>query len=116
MFGATYIRQNSDKSKRVYTGYGTVLVGGDSLSFGSDFARNIVIFGVDNTSWSHADNCKNNFLLLSDSPTYDDNDVLGQQRKKFSINFSKAETEFSLILHYNGDNIICLPAEINQQV
>ena len=32
------------------------------------FARNVVIFGVDNSSSSHTDN-KKNFLVLGDGPT-----------------------------------------------
>ena len=48
----------------MYTGYGIVLDVGDSWSFGNDFARNVIIFGVDNSSSSHIDNCKNNFLGL----------------------------------------------------
>ena len=30
-------------------------------SFGNDYARNIIIFRVDNNSSSHSDNRKNNF-------------------------------------------------------
>ena len=38
-------------------------------SFGYGFARNVVIFGVDNTSSSHTDNQKNIFLALSEGQT-----------------------------------------------
>ena len=41
-----------------------------SWSFGNGFARNVIIFGVDNNSASHAENRKNNFLVLGESPTY----------------------------------------------
>ena len=30
---------------------------------------NILIFGVDNASSFHADNCQNNFLVLGEKPT-----------------------------------------------
>ena len=30
------------------------------------FLRNVKIFGVDNGSSSHSDNCKNNFLVLGE--------------------------------------------------
>ena len=33
-------------------------------SFGNNHARNVIMFGVDNNSSSHADNYKNNFLVL----------------------------------------------------
>ena len=34
------------------------------LSFDNGFAINFVIFGVDNTSWSHTDNQKMTFLVV----------------------------------------------------
>ena len=58
------------------------------LSFGNGFARNVVIFGVDNISSSHTDNQKNNFLVLVEGPT-DINDqmililTLVMQRQNF---------------------------------
>ena len=64
MFGATNIVKRSDKSKYVYTTYGIAFDGASSWSFGNDFARNVMIFGVDNSSSSYFDNCKNNFLVL----------------------------------------------------
>ena len=74
------------------------------MEFNNSFARNIIIFGVDNISSSHADNRKNNFLVLGDGPTFGINGSFGSPGKKFSINFSKANTKFCLSLHYNPDN------------
>ena len=51
----------------------------------------VIIFGADNTSSSHTDNQKNNFLILRDGAFE-------------GINFSKAKTKFCLSLHYNGDD------------
>ena len=42
-----------------------------SWSFGINFARNVVIFGVDNSMSSLTDNCKNYFLVLGEGPTDD---------------------------------------------
>ena len=39
-------------------------------SFENDFARNNIIFGVDNSSSSHFDNRENNFLTLIEGPSY----------------------------------------------
>ena len=61
-----------------------------------------MIFGTDNSSSSHADNCKNNFLVLGDGPAYGINESFGAPKKKFSINFSKVNTNFCLSLHYSG--------------
>ena len=57
-----------------------------------------------NSSLSHSDNCKNNFLVLGEDTTCEVNGSFGSPGKKFSINFSKAKTKFRLSLHYNADN------------
>ena len=98
MFGATNIEKNSDKRKWVYSSYGIAF---DSVGLWS-FSRNVAIFGVDNSSSSHADNCKNIFLVLGEEPTDGIIDSIGTAEKKFSINFTKAKTKFYLSLHYNG--------------
>ena len=73
MFGATTIAKSSDKSKWVYSGYGIAFDGLDSWSLGNDFARNDIIFGVNNSSSSHTDNLKNDFLVLREGTTDDIN-------------------------------------------
>ena len=65
-------------------------------------ARNNVIFGVDNSSSSHTDNHKNNFLVLAKGPTYDINGSFGSAEKRVSIYFTRAK--FRLSVHYNNDN------------
>ena len=60
-FGATSMTKNCDKRKWIYTGYGIVFGGGALESFGNDF--------IDNISSLHADNFKNNFLVLGGGPT-----------------------------------------------
>ena len=44
------------------------------------------------------------FLILGEGPSYGINGSFGSPEKKFSINFTKANTRFCLSLHYNGDN------------
>ena len=60
MLGATDIVKNSDKSKYMLGGYEIAVDGAGSMGFGNEFARNAVIFGVENSSSSHRDNRKNN--------------------------------------------------------
>ena len=80
----------------MYNGYEIAFGGAGSWSFGyNDFARNILIFNVDNSSSSHANNCKNNFLMLGEGPADGKKSRVGRAEKKFSINFSKANTKFS---------------------
>ena len=55
MFQATNSK-NNDQAKYVYSDYGKSFDGKGSWSFNDDFARNVKIFGVDNSSSSHTDN------------------------------------------------------------
>ena len=64
-------------------------------SFDKEFPINVTIFRIINSSSSHSENHKNNFLILRDDPTYG---------RRFNINFTKSNTKFCLSLHYNTDN------------
>ena len=63
----------------------------------------LVVFGIDNGSSSHADDLKNNFLVLGEGPTSGINEKFGSPKKKISINFIKANIKFCLSLHYNAE-------------
>ena len=104
LFGTTNIVKDSDKEKYVFSCYRIALDGTGEWNFGNEFARNVVIFCVDNSSSSHTDNCKNDFLVLGEGDTFGINESFGIPEKRFSINFAKAKTKFCLSLHYNGDN------------
>ena len=54
----------------MYSGYRIAFDGKDSWSFRDDFSRNVIIFGVDNSSSSHTDNLKNDFIILGDGDTF----------------------------------------------
>ena len=62
LFGATDIVKNSDKEKYINSGYGIEFDGKVKWSFGNDDARNVMTFGVDNSSSSHTDNLNNIFF------------------------------------------------------
>ena len=70
------------KSNFTYNGSGIAFHGEGCWSFSYDFAGNVVIFGFDNTSSSHTDNGKNNFLLLGEGATDGINDSTGSAEKK----------------------------------
>ena len=89
LFGATSIVKNSNKEKYVCKGYVINFDSAGLWNFNNDIANNITNFGVDNSSPSHADNHKNNFLVLGEGPTFGINESFGLPEKKFSINFSK---------------------------
>ena len=81
----------------MYSGYGIAFDGKGSWSFSDDFARNVIMYGVDNSSSFHTDNLQNDFLILGERS-------FGAPEKKFSINFTKSKIKFCLSLHYNADN------------
>ena len=97
LFDTVKLTRDADKGKFTYNGWEK-----NFWSFDNDTARNVIIFGVDNSSSAHTDNPRN-FLVLSKGPTEVIDVSVGAAEKKFSINFSKANTKFYLSLHYNGD-------------
>ena len=111
LFGATSIVKNSNKEKLVYSAYGIAFDGKDEWSFGNGNAKNVIIFGVDVSSSSHADILNNNFLVLGEGDTFGINGSFGAPEKKFSFNFTKAITKFCLSLHCNVDNSYLLLME-----
>ena len=87
MFCLTSIAKNSDKEKWVSSSYGITFNNAGSWNYGNDFARNVVIFGVDDNSSSHANNCKNNILVLGEGDTFGINGSFAPPEKSFSIYF-----------------------------
>ena len=48
-----------------------------SWIFDDDLDKNAIIFAADNSSSSYDDNCKNNFLVLGECPTFGINGRFG---------------------------------------
>ena len=65
-----------------------------SWSCDNDFAGNVITFGIDDSSSYDSENRKNNFLILGEGPAYDINGSFVLPEKKFSINFTNANTNF----------------------
>ena len=70
MLGATNIGKNRDKGQFVYRSYGIAFDGKCQCCFGNDTGKNVIISGVDNSSSSHTDNLKKDFLILGDGATF----------------------------------------------
>ena len=68
MSGAVKLVRNSIKGKFTYNGRGIAFDGEVSWSFDNDSTRNVIVFGVYNSSPSHTDNWKNKFLVLDEGP------------------------------------------------
>ena len=100
LFSAIKITKNRDIDKYKYSGYGFKR----SLSHPTDsFGNNVVIFGVDVSSYIPASNRANNVLVLGKSLAPINNTTVYAE-KMYSINFSATKKRLSLGLHYNGDN------------
>ena len=93
-FSATNIERKSDNESWVYSGIEIALDGAGSWNLGNDDARNVVIYAVDKSSSSHADNLNNNFLVLGEGSKYGINGSYDVPEKTSGINFSKARTKF----------------------
>ena len=105
-FGASSILKNIDKETYLHSGYGMTFDSADSRRINNDTARNVKIFGVDNSSSSHSDNRKNNFLVLGEGPAFGINGSFDSPEKKVDISFSNANKKFCLILHYLMDSVL----------
>ena len=103
LFGATNIVKNSHKEKYVSNEYGITFDTAGSWHFGNNFVRSVVIFGIDNSSSSHADNRQNNFLVLGDDQTYGINGGFGSPEKSLVLILLK-QTQNFVPVHYNADH------------
>ena len=83
------------KGKFTYNGRGKTFDGKGFWSFHNDTARNVVIFSVDNSSSSHFDNPKNNFLVLGKGPTEGNNGGVCAAEKKIVLTLVKQIQNFA---------------------
>ena len=104
MFGAVSLTKNADIDRYKYSGYGIEFDRKGESSFGNGFGRNCMIFGADMSSSSHADNKKNNTLVLSKNFVQGINGTAIYAEKLYSTNFTENNKTFCLSLHYNGEN------------
>ena len=65
------------------------MVSAGSWSFNNDFARKVIIFGADNSSLSHLDNHKDNFLILDEGAVYGITGSFGSPAKKLVLTLLK---------------------------
>ena len=99
------LTKNVDPKMYYYSGCG---IGFDSRSLFSYphfyWGKNVVIFGVDNSSSVHAHNKRKHILILGEGPTEGLRDASITAEAKYSINFLRSQIKFCLSLHRNGSN------------
>ena len=99
------LNKNADTDKYGYSGYGIEFDARSQFSLpDGSWGKNIIIFGVDNSSSTHFDNRKNDILVLSKGPTQKLDDTTIIAEAKYPISFTKSGKKFLLSLHYNGSN------------
>ena len=88
------IAKDNYKENYVYSCYGIAIDGKGEWSFGNDFARNVIMFGVGNSSSSRTDNLKNDFLILGEVDTFGINGSFGAPEKKLILILVKQRQNF----------------------
>ena len=106
LFGGVKITKNAtDTSKHKYIGYGICFHEGGTFTKGKiNNGKNLIIFGVHESSLIHANNKANNIYIMGDLFVQGINDTTLYAEKVYSQNFTAANKKFVLSLHYNGDN------------
>ena len=102
LFGAVKITKNVNTS---HEGYGICFDGESSFSFGNRIdAKNVIIFGVNNSNNSHSTNKTRNIYVLGRDFVQGIHNTTIYAEKIYKTNFTEQSKKFVLSLHYNGDN------------
>ena len=102
LFGVVSLNKNADIDQYKYSGYGIGFDRKGEFSFGSRrLGRNVIIFGVDLSSYSHANNKKNNTVATSKDFVQEINGTTIYAEGLYKINFTSNNKKFVLSLHYN---------------
>ena len=106
LLGAVKLTTNADPDKYQHSTYGIRFdaSGGFSLSYGSRFSKNVIIFGADISSSVHINNKKKDIFILGKGPTQGFYNTKLTAEKEYSINFTEQQKKFCLSLHYDGVN------------
>ena len=93
------------KNRYKYSGYGICFDSkGSFLHADGTYGVNVIIFGADLTSSTHANNRANNILVLAKDFIQVINGTKIYAEKMYSTNFSVHGKKVCLSLHYNGGN------------
>ena len=106
LFGGVKITKNAaDTSKHKYEGYGICFDKGGTFSKrGINNGRNVLIFGVHESSLVHKNNKANNIYVMGDLFVQGINDTTLYAEKLYSQTFTAVNKKFVLSLHYNDDD------------
>ena len=104
LFGSMEINKNADTSKYKYKGYGICFGEGGTFGIGNiKNGRNVLIFGVHESSLAHANNKANNIFIMGDGLVQGINDTTLYAEKIYSQHFTQPNKKFVLSSHYNDN-------------
>ena len=93
MFGTVKLTKNTDPYKYEYSCYDIGFDARSQFSLpGGTWSKNVIIFGVDNSSFVHVDNKKKNILAHGEGSTQGLEDAKEAEAKYF-INFTESRKD-----------------------
>ena len=96
MFGAVSLTKNAEIDRHKYSAYGIEFDRKEEFSFGDGFGRNCIIFGANLSSSSHANNKKDNILVLGKDFVEGRNGTTIYAEKLHSNNFTEKNKKICL--------------------
>ena len=101
---AVNVTKNADTSKKKYEGYGLCFDEGGTFSKGGiNNERNVLIFGVHESSLTHTNNKNNNIYVMGDLFVQGINDTTLYAEKVCSQNSTQPNKKIVLSWHYNSN-------------
>ena len=105
LFGTVELTKSADVDKYKYSGYGIGFDSRGTFTYPSDdYGVTVIIFGCDLKSSVHANNRKNNILILRRSLAQDLNGTTLYAERMYPVNFTATNKTLCLSLRYSGDS------------
>ena len=102
LFRAVSLTKHIDIDQYNCSEYGIGFDRKGEFSFGNGFGRNVIILWEDMSSSVHANNKTRSILVIGKDIIQGIDNITIFVEKLHSMNFTKTNTKFCLILHYNG--------------
>ena len=104
LFSSVTMAKNADIDKYKYYGYWIGFDGHGSFSFNNGLGRNVIILGVDMSSFIHVDNKGKDILILLIDPTHGIGEHSLTAETIYLVSFTERSKKVCLSLHCNGVN------------
>ena len=115
LFGAVKLTKTADVDQYKNSGYGIGFDRNGEFTFGNGLSRNVIVFGVDLTNSSHANN-KTNILVLGKDFTQEINGATLYTENLDSINFTENNKKFCVIMDIIVIYLLMVQKFINSEI